>query len=385
MHTRRYDVDWLRVIALGLLIFYHTGMYYVADWQWHIKSPAPIDWLHNLMVMSNLWRMSLLFFVSGLTLALIEPRFNSCQLFRTRSLRLFIPLLFGMFVIVPPQLYYELLAQDTISSGYISFWLDYINPNTQLLTERHSIIGLLTWNHLWYLAYLWCYTLLFIAAKPLLRLLCKSQYFTQMDAKYFWLLTGLCLLCIWLFVRPLFPTTHDLLHDWYNHAKYLLVMFTGYAFGHRPDIWQRVIKARQVLLLIALSCYFLVALDRNGFFPWMAEAFQQYLFVRVVYGTVLIMNMWCWILSLTGYVGHYLNNPSKPLSYANEAVLPCYILHQSLIIILAMNLLPLALPTWLEALLIITGTIMFCLLSYELIKKVNLGRLLFGLKLNNDS
>jgi len=380
MQLRRYDVDWLRIIALSLLILYHTGMYYVADWQWHIKSPSPVDWLHNLMVMSNLWRMSLLFFVSGITLALIQGKYTSSRLFRTRSLRLFIPLLFGMFVIVAPQLYYELLAQGKLSSGYLAFWLEYINPNTQLLVERHSIIGLLTWNHLWYLAYLWCYTLVFIGFQPLIRLLVQYPGFQRLNAKYFWLLTGVCLLLLWLFIRPLFPTTHDLLNDWYNHGKYLLVMFTGYCFGRRTDIWQAVISYRKQLLFAALCCYFLVALDRNGFFPWMGAAFQQYLAVKALYGLVLVVNMWCWILSLTGYLGQYLNKPSKTLDYANEAVLPCYILHQSLIIILAINLLPLALPVWLEALLIILGTCAICLLSYELIKRLNFGRILFGLK-----
>ena len=36
LQTRRYDLDWLRVIAFGLLIFYHIGMFYVS-WDFHVK------------------------------------------------------------------------------------------------------------------------------------------------------------------------------------------------------------------------------------------------------------------------------------------------------------------------------------------------------------
>ena len=66
MKTRRYDLDWLRVLAFGLLILYHTGMFYVADWGWHVKSVHQSEWLQLPMLLSNQWRMPLIFLVSGL-------------------------------------------------------------------------------------------------------------------------------------------------------------------------------------------------------------------------------------------------------------------------------------------------------------------------------
>ena len=35
--SRRYDLDWLRVLAFGLLIFYHTGMLYSESWGFILK------------------------------------------------------------------------------------------------------------------------------------------------------------------------------------------------------------------------------------------------------------------------------------------------------------------------------------------------------------
>ena len=68
MKVRRYDLDWLRVLAFGLLILYHTGMYYVADWGWHIKSDVTSETLKYFMRLVNPWRMPLLFLVSGVSL-----------------------------------------------------------------------------------------------------------------------------------------------------------------------------------------------------------------------------------------------------------------------------------------------------------------------------
>ena len=62
--TRHYGMDWLRIGAFGLLIFYHIGMYFV-PWGWHVKIAAPIDWVQIPMMATNSWRLPLLFLVSG--------------------------------------------------------------------------------------------------------------------------------------------------------------------------------------------------------------------------------------------------------------------------------------------------------------------------------
>jgi uncharacterized membrane protein len=34
---RLHCLDWLRVIAMGILLMYHIGMVYVSDWGYHYK------------------------------------------------------------------------------------------------------------------------------------------------------------------------------------------------------------------------------------------------------------------------------------------------------------------------------------------------------------
>lgn len=383
--TRRYDIDWLRSLAFGLLILYHIGMYYVADWGWHIKSDTTSVVLQNVMILTNQWRMSLLFFISAMALALAQRHSTKLKLFSLRSNRILIPLLCGMFIVVVPQVYYEALSQQLIAPGYLNFWWQYINPNTDLLVEHHSPIGLLTWNHLWFLPYLWCYSMLVLIAAPLLNTL--ASRLQALPGRLALLLAMASLICAWYFLRQAYPSSHALVDDWYNHAKYFAVFIAGYLFALQGNWWQKVIVQRRWFLLTALFCYSLIIADRNGLFDSIPASFGESVSGRLIVGTVLALNHWGWILALIGYAGRYLNKPNNKLDkdgrllhYTNNAILPWYMLHQTLIIIFAVWLKPLALPVAIEAVLLVVLTCAGCWLGYELIKRFRLSRWLFGLK-----
>ena len=132
---RRFDIDALRTLAFMLLILYHTGMYYVEDWEWHVKSPDTYSGLQDIMLLVNQWRMCLLFMLSGMALALVKEKYSAGALIGLRTRRLIIPLLFAMYVIVPPQLFYQLQLNDGYQQNYLTFWFMYINAPTDFF--RH--------------------------------------------------------------------------------------------------------------------------------------------------------------------------------------------------------------------------------------------------------
>lgn len=70
---RRYDLDWIRICAFGVLVLYHVGMYYVT-WDWHVNSPHASHALEPFMLLSSPWRLSLLFLVSGAATAFLWDR-----------------------------------------------------------------------------------------------------------------------------------------------------------------------------------------------------------------------------------------------------------------------------------------------------------------------
>ncbi len=373
--TRRYDLDQLRVLAFGVLILYHVSMFYVADWGWHIKSDRPSEALKNLMLLTSPWRMSLLFFLSGAALAFASRKISRGGLVKLRLQRLVLPLVFSMAVIVPPQVYVELLTKEGAALSYSQFYTLYLDAGTSAYPEhQHGPLGLWTWNHLWFLAYLWHYTLLFVVAKPLLD---RGARFLADRPLSLPVIIGLCalpLLAYRYFLLLHWEPSNALVDDWFNHARYLTVMFLGYVLATHDGFWRVLGRHRWHLLGAAIIAYAGLLLMYHGV---MLQGKGQF-FLRQAWVSA---DATLWLLAVLGLGHHYLNRPSRVMRYMNEAILPLYILHQTLIVVIAFYLAPSGLPLGLEAALILAGTVAGCALGYEIIRRFWITRLLFGLKL----
>ena len=378
---RRYDVDWLRSLAFMLLIFYHIGMFYVADWGWHVKSAYQSEWLQNLMMLVNQWRMPLIFLISGMVLSLIEHKYGGLKLLKTRFFRIFLPLIIGMYFIVPVQSYYEAIQQLGYTGGYWTFWFEYINPNTTLYTEHHhSPLGLLTWNHLWYLTYLWFYTLVYLMLRPVLMPLTDKLQQKKIGLGLVLLLPISLQAFYTLNLAADYPRTHALTDDWYTHAQFFTVFILGYLLAKMPFSWEKIIEKRRLLLVLAIMGYSLIFLERNDLTDWVkADELGRYISVFWI-----AMNSWAWMLMLVGYAGAYLNRPSQALDTINEAILPWYILHQSVIILVAMQIADYQLGGFWEPMLVVLGTLSLCQIGYEVIRRSNILRLCMGMKRMTD-
>ena len=109
--ARHYGMDWLRVGAFALLILYHTAMVFT-PWSFHVKTAQPVEWLSIVMMLTNPWRLTLLFVVSGYaSRALLAKSDGVAKFISSRSNRLLVPLAFGIAVMVPPQSWVELVTQ----------------------------------------------------------------------------------------------------------------------------------------------------------------------------------------------------------------------------------------------------------------------------------
>ena len=386
--TRRYDIDWLRTLAFMVLILYHVGMYYVADWGWHIKSEQTSEWLQNLMMLTAPWRMSLLFFISAIALALAQRSGGipgGLHLAGLRTRRLLIPLLFGMFVIVVPQTYIEAMNQGLIEPGYFQFWAKYVNPRTDLLPEHQTPIGLLTWNHLWFLPYLWIYSMLLLPLSKPLKQLAQGRQVQRVPPLVAVIAVVAVLMFVWWCLSARFPQTHALVNDWYNHGRYFLVFVFGYLFALQPRWWQFAIDRRRVFLGLAIACYLLILADHNGAFSALDPATAAHPGMRLIVATVVALNHWSWIFAVVGFAGFYLNRPSPVLRYTNSAILPWYLLHQTLIILFAWWLKPLALPIGIEAVVLLALTVAGCIGGYAVIRRVRVLRWLSGMSVASGS
>ena len=385
--TRRYDIDALRVFAFALLILYHTAMAYVDDWGFHLKSVHTAEWLQWPMLFLNRWRMSLLFLISGIAIALMRPEGQLTRFAGRRTWRLLLPLLFGMFVVVPIQPYCEGVANGHVTPGFGSFllrdWQVRPWPEGSFAGWQFGI----TWNHLWYLAYLWIYTLLLTLLIPLLRSSVVSGAVARFAGGPAARLIGLpsALLFLWVaWLDPLYPSTNALFGDWYQHAKYGTVFLLGYLLGREPLFWARVVALRRVTLWLALAAivwYFGIrVLGRVLPADSALRAWPEVFWATQVRATQSVY-LWAALLTLLGWAKVLLDRPYRWLPYCTEAIYPWYMLHQSLIIVLLFWLKPLQLGPLAEPALVLGGTIAGCLLIHEvIIRRTPWLRPLFGLR-----
>ena len=118
--NRRYDIDWLRVFALGLLIVYHISIVF-QPWSYFIyfpQSEKPLESIWLVMGLINIWRIPLLFIISGMGVYLAMQRRNWKELLKDRTKRILLPLIFGSLIIVPIHVYIY-MAFMCLGSSYV--------------------------------------------------------------------------------------------------------------------------------------------------------------------------------------------------------------------------------------------------------------------------
>jgi len=378
-HARRYDIDALRVFAFGLLILYHVGMFYVADWGWHVKSNHQAEWLQLPMLFTNQWRMSLLFIISGLAVSFIWGKYTTGQFTLRRIWRLLVPLLFGMAFVIAPQCYYEALNKGIIEPGFFRFMGQYLTfqdfPGEAWAGEEQIHW---TWNHLWYLAYLLFYTLVLV---PIARFVDGPGKVIReriQGLRGVWIIVVpiMPLMIYFNVVFPSFPgITHALVDDWYAHAMYFTFFLFGFLVGRDQGFWAELSRMRKITLLLA-AVFFVLFMSRDSLLPDETANWQNQASALITY-----LNRWLWIVTVFGWGHHFLNRPMKWLPYATEAVYPWYILHQTIIVVVGYNLSQLQLGPVVEPTLVLLATLGGCLLLHEfVIRRISFLRPFFGLK-----
>jgi glucan biosynthesis protein C len=373
---RRYDLDWVRIGAFMLLIFYHVGMYYVS-WDWHVKSPSASTAIEPLMMLSSPWRLCLLFLISGVATGYLLDREGVRGFLGRRSVRLLVPLLFGMAVIVPPQSYLQVVEKLGYPGSYFDFWRLYLT-GYHGFCQGSDCLALPTWNHLWFVAYLWVYTVVLYVGVLILPSAAKRlRRFAECRLAGVGLLLApivyLALTHIALSQR--FPSTHAFFGDWYNHATYGAIFLLGFMLAGTRAPWAAMARARWIALGVALLgwagvCAFM------GIYGDVAEVPPTLLTIgRLLYST----QQWLSIVAVLGFAHRHLAFDSPARRYLTTAIFPVYILHQTVIIICAHTLKPAHLHPLVEGPLLVIVTASTCFLAYEVIRRVGLLRPVFGL------
>jgi hypothetical protein len=365
-------MDWLRIGAFVLLILYHVGMVFV-PWGFHVKTAHPMDWVAIPMLATNAWRLMLLFVVSGYaSRALFRKSTGTGDFLRNRNARLLIPLIFGMAVIVPPQTWVELVTQHGYTRSFAWFFAhDYFRFGT--------LDGILmpTWNHLWFVVYLWVYTL----ALGVLLALPRPAGVQALFDRLFGGVSVLWAPLAWLMVFQVIlfrhvEETHDLVGDGVAHLGYFPAFLFGFGLaGSRPAM-AALARLWKPAAVLALASYGFVA---SVEWTWPGFAMPTPGF-GLAFRVAREVQCWTSIAALIGVAERLLNRDHALRPMLTEAIFPFYIIHQTVIIVVGFWMLPLGLAAGTEFAILVAATLAGCWAFYLAGRELTWLRPLIGLQ-----
>lgn len=371
--VRRYDLDWIRVGAFGLLILYHVGLAY-GVYGWHIHSVHTFEWMREAILVTNPWRLTLLFLVSGAALRFMTFRRSPREVARARFARLAPPLLFGAVVLVPIQSWIEAMDKGGWPGGLAGF--------AAWMVHEFSWSGLadgVPVNHLWFIVYIAAYSVVTVLLWRQPGLIPRLGDFLERALKgpRVLIVPILYLIAIRILLFPWFGITNTIHWDWYNHALSLAAFVLGFCIVGREGIWADIERYRwQALCLaaVALPIMMLQVWHPGGRAFWGVPK-------AIVYG----IDQWAVIVAILGFGSRHLRDRGGPVvKYLTEATFPLYLAHQTVLVAAVWIIRPANLPAPIEALSLVLITFLGSLAIYEIVKRIAIIRPLWGLKPLND-
>jgi len=369
--ARVYYLDWLRVLAMIGVFLFHNARFYDAFSDWHIKNATTNFGATIFVAFMSPWMMPLFFLIAGAGTYYALSNRGAGQFIRERTLRILIPLIFGMLVIVVPQAYYQALFRGELTSGYNLFQIYGLYLTT--LPEFNMF-------HLWFLMYLFVFSIVTVpifvgGARNVV-----SRVAAAFDRP--WAL-------VLLLVLPLAAADAFLSQDGFWGSRMLsggwsIVAYVQFfVFGYlifaneRIMIWIKKISwCALVAALVTAGILLAVFLDQLvDPSKWFGSP------IYVAAQSVQAMNTWCFLLAILGLGSRFLNRSNSFMTYANEAVLPFYILHQTVIISIGYYVVPTGLPVIVKYPIVALSSFAAIMLIYEvLVRRLGFLRFLFGMR-----
>ncbi|BAY66873.1 hypothetical protein NIES22_70170 (plasmid) [Calothrix brevissima NIES-22] len=372
---RRYYLDWLRVMAVMLLIYYHTAaVFYQGELgDFYIQNDSLSSALGWVIFFVHQWHMPLFFFLAG-SATWFSLKFRSpIQYVSDRFARLLIPFIFGILVLVPPQVYYKLLSHQEYLGSFLQFYPQFfhgIRPD-----------GNFEWAHLWFLIYLFVISLMTLPLLSFLKKQTSKPWYNRianfMKQPGAILLMALPLAVIEGALRPKWFGFQNLYDDWANLLLYFAYFTYGFIFYSDVKFEQAIAQNLKLILLIsAITMSVLLGLLSSDIL-----ALRGYSWQYICYQMFRGFNSWCWVMTLVGLGQKYLSFNNGILQYASQAAYPFYLLHQTVLVSIAFYVVQWNLGILEKFSIISTASIFITIALYKLlIKRLNISRFLFGLK-----
>jgi uncharacterized protein (DUF2147 family) len=382
---RRHDLDWLRVFAVFLLFVFHTAMVFNPAPFYHIRNSEVSIVMLILAGFISLWHMPLFFLLAGWSAHASLSARGTRGFLRERVFKLWVPLVMGCILLMPPIKYIELRSgldanyaglrvSPELQQSFVqvipaglptmppfdeSFW--------QFLPTFFTDLERLTWAHLWFIAYLLVFTVVYL---PLFRWLSARRR----DLAYapgWWIYLPIApLALVQVFLRPHWPGLQNLYDDWANVGYYSTYLVAGFLLARYPALERAVHREWGRALAIAGATTLVLLLGVLGVF----QAPPVLLAGTAVAG-------WCFVLAALGAAHHFLASVTRGLSYLSESAFPVYWLHQSAIVLIGYGVIHLELGIAAKYAVLLAASVSAVLAVYHfVVRRFSVTRFCVGMK-----
>ena len=361
--TRQYDLDWLRGFAILAVFIFHSCRFFDLE-DWHVKSATMHASVQGWIMFLNSWLMPMMFLISGSSIFLTIGKSKTAAFIRDKVLRLLVPLVIGVFTHIALGVYLERITHHQYAGSFFSFYPHYFEG-------LYAFHGNFAWMglHLWYLLVLFVLTVLFLPLFYLLNgrargFLNGLGNFLSRPGAIFIILLPLALSAVYApRVFGAWPT-----------STYLLFIFCGFIIFSHDRLQEQIRRSRFIYFAIAVAAS-AILVWRFGYILPPAGASSRWYF-----GICFLISSWCWILTFIGYARTYFRSNPRFLQYANEAVLPFYVMHQTVLLCVGYFVLQWDISDMAKWFIIAAVSFAAIMILYEFaVRRFNILRIAFGM------
>ena len=411
---RRRELDVMGMLVVVGLVFFHTAqIFYYADF--FVKNEPPnMERLNQVVAtvfvaFAGLWGMPLMFLIAGIAIWYSLRKRTAGQFVLERFRRLFIPLVVGTLLLVPPQVYYHLKGDPAYHETYMQFLPRFFHVKLGFDFPRF-ITGappdeLFQTSHLWFLNYLFVFTLLLLPLWHHLqspagrRLVERLAIFCTRPGVIFLLALPITV------IEAALGTEYAGGWNRYAYIPFLVYGFLIAADARFGGAFRRHRKSALILGVLALIVYFAgtYVLGPVVRFDVQTDYGLGSVLFRLLKGTTA----WFWIVVIMGLAGrksqpgtrqkqhapesrrdshpqplhHKPSFMDRVAQYANEAQLPFYVLHMTPIVVIGFYVVRWDVSALVKYIVITLSSLVVTLVLYDIgVRRTRLTRFLFGMR-----
>jgi surface polysaccharide O-acyltransferase-like enzyme len=374
--TRRlYYLDWLRVIAiLGVFLFHASNVFNTANFE--IKNVEQSEAITFIQAFFFPWGMPLFFLIAGAGTWFALRRRTASEFTRERTLRLLVPFFVGTLLLGPIQLY--LSWRHRIQTGVFggTFFAFVVDRLWGIDPQLFGAIG----YHMWFLGYLFTFSLLalplFIWFKGERGRHAISGLARLSEQRGAILLFIIPLAMVRMSIQPFFPEEHH----WADFFTFGAFFVLGYLLFTDLRFAQAIRRDWPILLAVGTAAFLgamAIGLSFESFSIEMAPRTP----VEFLFWGLITACGWCWTAVMLFVGMRFLDRDNRGLQYGQEALLPFFVIHQPVIIVIAFFVVQWSVGIWPKMLVVFVGSFLISIGIVELIiKRVGTLRVLFGMK-----